>query len=343
MKIFDGHNDLLTQLMKSGKADAFATGLPGHIDANKLQTGGMVGGFFAMWVPSEGDLAALTAEMRKDAYDLPLPPPIPQKEALDVALTQAAILRSLHTAGHVTVSTSVMQIKDCADAERIAAILHLEGAEPIDAEFTALDQLYELGLRSLGPVWSRSTMFAEGVPFRYPSSPDTGPGLTPLGIELVERCMARGSSIGLSQRTEAGVWDGVNPSTAPIVAPQSNAHAICPHSRNLTDDQLRAIGESGGVVGLNFATAMLRTDGKMLPECELDIALIHLDHMLNCAGTDSVALGSDFDGAIVPAAIGDAAGLPHLVAAMDRHGYSTPLIEKICFGSWMRVLEATWR
>jgi len=101
------------------------------------------------------------------------------------------------------------------------------------------------------------------------------------------------------------------------------------------------VGASGGVVGLNFATAMLRPDGKMLPETPLEILLAHLDHMIAQAGEDCVALGSDFDGAVVPEAIGDAAGLPRLVAAMERHGYPAGRIEKLCLENWMRVLDAT--
>ena len=342
MRVFDGHNDLLTQLFNTGNKDRFASGLPGHIDKPKLAAGGMVGGFFAIWVPSRGDLAALTAEMRKDTYDLPLPAQIPFDEAKEIALTEAETLVALQDAGHLTICTTTAQIRSCAETSKTAAILHLEGAEPIDPEFTMLDTLYDMGLRSLGPVWSRTTIFGTGVPFRFPSSPDTGPGLTAAGVELVARCNAKGILIDLSHITETGFWDVVKTSTAPIVATHSNAHALCPHSRNLTDAQLKAVGETGGVAGLNFATAMLRPDGKMLPEVGWEVMLAHLDHMMAKAGAESIALGSDFDGAVVPAGIQDASGLQNLVAAMERHGYDAALIEKICFENWMRVLDATW-
>lgn len=342
MNIFDGHNDLLTQFLKRDGSDGFDTGLPGHIDAPKMRAGGMVGGFFAIWVPSSGDLAALTAEMRKDRYDLPLPPPIDRSRAVKIALTQAGYLSALEAAGHLKICTSTADIRKSVREGIPAAILHLEGAEPIDPDFIMLERLFEKGLRSLGPVWSRPTQFASGVPFRFPSSPDTGPGLTPSGTLLIERCNAMGIAIDLSHITEAGFWDVARISKDPLIATHSNAHALCPHSRNLTDDQLAAIGDTGGVAGLNFATAMLRADGKMLPEVGLEVMLAHLNHMMAKAGSDSVALGSDFDGAVVPAAIQDASGLPHLVAAMERHGYDAGLIEKICFENWMRVLDATW-
>lgn len=342
MPIFDGHNDLLTKLLKSGDTDKFASGLTGHLDLPKMQKGGMVGGFFAIWVPSREDLANLTAQMRQTSYDLPLPPRIELEEAQDIALAEAAVLVALQEAGWLSICTTTDQIRSCVSKGQIAAILHLEGCEPIGPEFTMLDRLYDMGLRSLGPVWSRPTRFGAGVPFRFPSGPDTGPGLTADGFRLIEHCNARGLVIDLSHITEAGFWDVAKTTQAPLVATHSNAHAICPYSRNLADEQLKALGESGGVVGLNFATAMLRPDGKMLPEVGFDIMLAHLDHMMAKAGSDSIAIGSDFDGAIVPALIGNASGLPHLVRAMEWHGYDAVLIEKITFENWMRVLDATW-
>lgn len=342
MHIFDGHNDLLTQLIKADGEGDFAAGLPGHIDGPKLSQGGMCGGFFAVWVPSSGDLDLLTAEMRKDSYDLPLPRQIPTEDAQAIALKEVALLRGLEQENHLKICTTTADIRTCKEAGIVSAILHLEGAEPIDTDFVMLDHLFDLGMRSLGPVWSRPTLFGEGVPFRFPSSPDTGGGLTALGFELIGRCNSKGILVDLSHITEAGFWDVAKASTAPLVATHSNAHALCPHSRNLTDEQLAALGDSGGVVGLNYATAMLRPDGKMLPEVGFDVMLAHLDHMMAKAGAESVALGSDFDGAVVPALIGDAGGLKRLVDAMDRHGYDAALIEKVCFENWMRVLDATW-
>ena len=89
----------------------------------------------------------------------------------------------------------------------LAAVMHIEGAEGIDADFQALDVLYAAGLRSIGPVWSRPNIFGHGVPFRFPSSPDTGPGLTDLGKELVRCCNARRIIIDLSHMNEQGFWD----------------------------------------------------------------------------------------------------------------------------------------
>src|SRR5690606_476421 len=115
---------------------------------------------------------------------------------------------------------------------------------------------------SLGPVWSRDNAFAHGVPFAYPSSPDTGPGLTDAGKELVRACNRMGILIDLSHMTEKGFFDVARVSDQPLVATHSNVHAITPSARNLTDRQLDAVRDSKGVVGLNYAVSFLREDGQ---------------------------------------------------------------------------------
>lgn len=266
-----------------------------------------------------------------------------QSHALEAARTQIGYLKALEETGSLAICTSVQMIEQCLADGQVAAILHMEGAEAIDPDFAVLDEFHALGLRSLGPVWSRPTIFAHGVPFRFPSTPDTGEGLSDHGRRLVSRCNQLGVLIDLSHLNEAGFWDVAKLSDAPLVATHSNVHALCPHTRNLTDRQLDAIAESDGMVGLNFAAAMLRADGQMRSDIPLSTMLEHLDHMINRMGEDRVGLGSDFDGAVVPAPIGDVAGLPALVAAMRNHGYDEALIAKLCRGNWMRVLALTWK
>jgi membrane dipeptidase len=148
--------------------------------------------------------------------------------------------------------------------------------------------------------------------------------------------------IDLSHLNEAGFWDVVRNSNAPLVATHSNAHAITEHSRNLTDDQLRAIADSDGMVGLNFAAAFLRHDGKMLSNVPLSQMLKHIDHLINILGEDRVGFGSDYDGAVVPEELSDVSALPKLRHAMKEHGYGEILIKKLCHSNWLRVLEKTW-
>lgn len=347
--VFDGHNDVLLRLYLKGGADPEAAFLEGngtgHLDLPRAIAGGFAGGLFAVFVPSPDKGVDTDALMRQPQYDVPAPDTFGCEAALSATLAMAAILFRIEkrSGGRLTVCRSAGGIRDAVVAGSLAAVLHIEGAEAIDPDFRNLEVLFQAGLRSLGPVWSRANIFGHGVPFRFPSTPDTGPGLTDLGKELVRACNRLGVMVDLSHITEKGFWDVAELSDAPLVASHSNAHAITPHARNLTDRQLDAIRERGGLVGVNYAAAFLRPDGRMNPDTPLDVVLRHVDHLVEKLGIDGVGLGSDFDGATVPREIGDAAGLPHLVTALRQHGYDAGEIEKICFGNWLSVLERTWK
>jgi membrane dipeptidase len=345
--VFDGHNDVLLRLMRrpGGEPErAFLEGDGmGHLDQPRMRAGGLAGGFFAIFVPS-GDGPGADEMMSQAAYDVPLPTRVPLSGAQAVTLRMAALLLRIErlSRGAVKICRSAADLQESIASGVLATVLHIEGAEAIDPDFYMLDVLHAAGLRSLGPVWSRSNIFGHGVPFRYPSSPDVGPGLTEAGRSLVRACNRLKIMVDLSHLNEAGFWDVAGLTDAPLVATHSNAHAICPHSRNLTDRQLSAIRESRGMVGLNFATAFIRPDGRRNADTHLEIMIRHLDHLIEHVGVDGVGFGSDFDGATVPAAIGDARGLPRLLEAMQRHGYDEATIRKIAFENWIDVLQRTW-
>ncbi|MGO4573094.1 dipeptidase [Microvirga sp. 2TAF3] len=347
MPIFDGHNDVLLRLMR-GKLEperAFLDGDNiGHLDWPRMKEGGFAGGFFAVYVPSEGGSLDIDDLMTKPQYDIPLPEPLTLAPSQQVTVHMAALLLRIERAskGEVKVCRTAADIRECLKTGSLAAILHIEGAEGIDPDLYMLDVLYGSGLRSIGPVWSRSNIFGHGVPFRYPSSPDTGPGLTERGRELIKACNRLKIMIDLSHLNEKGFWDVAKMSDAPLVATHSNVHAISPHSRNLTDKQLAAIRESGGMVGVNFATSFIRPDGQRSEDTSLDEMIRHMDHLIEHVGVDGVGFGSDFDGATIPAEIGDARGLPRLVEAMRKHGYDEVTLRKLCYENWVNVLERTW-
>jgi membrane dipeptidase len=347
--IFDGHNDALLRLYRRGGADGPQTFLDGeekgHLDLPKAIEGGFAGGLFAVFVPSSkpGSANAGAAFSNAEA-DLAMAPSVDLASAQSVAFRMVSLLVRIEreSQGRVRVCHDVSEIQQCMNDGVLAAVLHIEGAEAIDVNFEVLDVLYAAGLRSLGPVWSRPNAFGHGVPFTFPSSPDTGPGLTDLGKQLVRRCNRLRILIDLSHLNERGFWEVANLSDAPLVATHSNAHALSPHSRNLTDHQLAAIRDSGGIVGANFATAFLRPDGARDAETSIELVVDHIEHMLERIGADGVGLGSDFDGAKMPSGLGSAAGLQNLVAAMRARGFDQPLIEKVCFKNWLRVLGQTW-
>ena len=189
-------------------------------------------------------------------------------------------------------------------------------------------------------MWSRPNAFGEGVPFGFPASPDTGPGLTAAGRRLVRRATSWACSSTCAPE-RAGFFDVAAISDAPLVASHSGAWAVCPCTRNVTDAQLDAIGASGGLLGVVFDATM--TTGRYDAEIGLGPILDHVDHVAGRIGIDHVALGSDFDGCLVPSALRDAAGLPRLLDGLAARGYDDEALAKIAHGNWARVLRETWQ
>ncbi len=345
--VFDGHNDLLYRLNAApDRRDAIWDGTDGqgHLDLPRMKAGGFAGGFFAVYVPSPHGVDApdFLSRMDNPPYDFPLDPLIDHAAAQPVALAQIGHLKWLERSGALAICTTTADIRSAMASGTISAILHFEGAEAIDPGLDALHSFHAAGLRSLGPVWSRPTIFGHGVPFRYPATGDTGPGLTDAGKRLVAECNALRIMLDLSHLNQAGFDDVAALSAAPLVATHSNAHALCPSSRNLTDRQLGQIRDSGGLVGLNFATCFLRPDGRESPDMTLDPMVRHLDHLIGILGEDHVGFGSDFDGATMPKDIKDVAGLPVLMAALATHGYSDALLHKLAHRNWLALLDRTW-
>jgi membrane dipeptidase len=221
--------------------------------------------------------------------------------------------------------------------------MHFEGAECIEPDLSNLATYYDMGLRSLGLTWSRPNAFAYGVPFGFPHSPDTGPGLTESGKELVSECNRLGIMLDLSHLNEKGFWYVAELSTAPLVATHSGVHELCPSTRNLTDEQLKAVGESGGIVGINFHKGFLRADGDGQAETSLTEIVNHLNYAVEQIGIDHLALGSDFDGAKMPDDLGDVSGLTRLLDALRAAGYDETALKKIAHKNWQRLLAETWK
>jgi membrane dipeptidase len=222
------------------------------------------------------------------------------------------------------------------------AALHMEGADALDADLDALHVLHRAGLRSLGLVWGRPNAFAEGVAARFNGSPDTGPGLTEAGRELVRACNDLRIMIDVSHLNERGFWDVAETTDAPLVATHSNAHALCPSTRNLTDPQLDAIAAFDGIIGLNFGVHFLREDGAEDTDTPLEVMVRQIDYLVERAGIERVGFGSDFDGISVSREMGDVSGLPRLMSALRDRGYDDQALRKLAHENWLRVLRKTW-
>jgi membrane dipeptidase len=347
LPILDGHNDTLLELHLADPPNDysfFVRNERGHIDLPRAREGGLGGGFFAIFTPAKPEPPDLTAtDPSTTAALAPIPVELAYAQQFTLAMAARLFRLEAEANGEVKVVRTVNELLACLNQGVLAVIFHIEGAEAIDANLDMLYVLYQAGLRSLGIVWSRPNIFGYGVPFRFPGPPDSGPGLTQVGRDLVRESNRLGIMIDLSHLNEKGFWDVASLSTAPLVASHSGVHALCPSPRNLTDKQLDAIKESGGLVGVNFHVGFLRTDGQPNVDTPLTEIVKHINYMVERMGIEHVALGSDFDGARMPKELGDVAGLPKLMAALQESGYDQIALRKIAFENWVRVLEQTWR
>ncbi|MGA7586637.1 MAG: dipeptidase [Rouxiella badensis] len=359
--VFDGHNDVLLQLWLNHRQNpqhAFLEGPAcGQMDLARCREAGFAGGLFAAYVPSP-KLPDLTEEASivpgsgidtrfllegtNKHPDFSATPDF--NSARDVTIGMMAFLLRIEkaSAGAVKICRSAKEIRESIQNQSLAVVMHIEGAEAIDPDLYLLDVFYAMGLRSIGPVWSRPNIFGHGVPFKFPSSPDLGPGLTELGIKLVKACNQKRIMVDLSHLDEKGFWQVAKHSDAPLVASHSNAHALSAQSRNLTDKQLEAIKESGGFVGVNFGMSFLREDGQKSPDASVLDMVRHVDYLVEKLGEDKVGFGSDFDGVTLTPDMVDVRGLRKFEAALRKAGYNTSLLEKICHKNWISVLERTW-
>jgi membrane dipeptidase len=339
----DGHNDVLLALhLSDGGAEAFAARPFGHLDLERARASGFAAGFFAVFVTPEDDeeRAAALAPRQSAPYAQPLAGPVGLERSASEADAMIELLQAIEGA---VVARDVADVEAALAGGPLATILHFEGAEPIDPELEALPAFYERGLRSLGPVWSRPNDFAEGVAFRFPSTPDTGPGLTDAGRRLVRACNERGIVVDLAHLNERGFWDVAEISNAPLVASHSNAHALSANSRNLLDAQLDEIGRSRGIVGITFHAGMLGAEGGIDTELPLERVVDQVEYVATRIGIDHVGFGSDFDGAVVPDSVKDVTVLPRLAEALRERGYSDEEVAKLAHANWLRVLRETWR
>ena len=346
--IIDGHNDTILELYNNGAGGSrsfFEESANGHIDLPRARKGGLGGGFFALYTPASAGVADPADTSNADAQTSPRMGPVDHAAALDYTMGMAALLFQLERQadGELAIVRTADELERCLADGTLAVIFHIEGAEAIDTKLNVLEVLYQAGLRSLGITWSRSNDFGHGVPFAFPSSPDTGPGLTDAGKALVRACEELGILVDLSHLNEKGFWDVASISGNPLVATHSCAHAISQSSRNLTDAQLDAVRDSDGIVGVNYHVGFLRQDGEVNSDTPLNTIVQHVDYMVERMGIDHVGLGSDFDGATMPEELRDVAGLPKLMAALAEAGYDETALRKIAYENWVRVLRATWK
>lgn len=352
MKVFDGHNDTLTHLYRlpTGQEQAFfEESDSGHIDLPRAKKGKLAGGLFAIFTrppldsPESDPMHGLT--FTDGGYEVSprsALEPSYAKTYTDAVINFAYQLEAA-SKGAMKITRTATEIEQCFREDSLAMVLAIEGAEAIQADLSNLEHYYQRGVRSLGLVWSRPNAFGEGVPFRFPHSPDTGAGLTERGKALVKACNEFGIVIDLAHLNEAGFREVAALSAAPLVVTHADVYAICPSTRNLTDAQIDAVAASGGVIGINFEPANTHPQASIGQTVPLTQITQHIDYIVQRAGIDTVAFGSDFDGADMPDALKDVTGLPKLIDQLQAQGYDEAALEKMAYKNWLRVFKSTWK
>lgn len=213
--------------------------------------------------------------------------------------------------------------------------LALEGAQALAADPDAIGPWVQRGVRLVGLAHGSDNDLAGSATGKRRK------GFSEKGKKLARKAIEAGAALDVSHLSDASFDDAAALSKelgVPIVATHSNARAVCKHPRNLTDAQLKAIGASGGVAGLNLHAPYLSTE----PDPGIEQVIAQLDHMIKMAGEDSVAIGSDYDGGITPPReLPDAASFPRLARALRKRGYSEERVRKIFSGNALRVLQFT--
>lgn len=226
---------------------------------------------------------------------------------------------------------SASDIKTALESDKIPAILSIEGGEALEGDINALWMFYQLGVRVMTLTWNYANEICDGV------FESRGGGLSDFGKEVVREMNKLGMIIDVSHLSEKGFWDVYELSTAPFIASHSNAKAVCGHCRNLSDEQIKAIIERKGFIGINFYSAFL-TDSE---KCSSDDILRHIDYILNLGGENVLGFGSDFDGVDnnLPEDVRTAQDMPVILNKMLQRGYSEELINNVTCNNFLRVIS----
>jgi membrane dipeptidase len=310
--VFDAHCDTLLAVLagERGLGERFPEG---HIDLPRLLDGGVTAQVFALFI--------------EDKY-------LPAGAAKQTLRLLDTLYRAFADhAGQLMLALKAKDIKQAKEEHKVAAVIGFEGAEALEGDLALLRVFYRLGLRLLTIAWSRRNQAADGV-----AEARTGGGLTNFGWQLVEECNKLGIIVDISHLAPAGVSDVLEATTAPIIASHSNAHALCPHARNLTDKQLAGVARTGGVVGVTFVPAFIHEDEQ---QASLDGLVDHIDHIVDVAGIDHVGLGSDFDGfgPAVPQGLEDVTCMPGITAQLLKRGYTADGARKVLGLNFLRVFR----
>ena len=353
--VVDTHNDAVTACIeKKVSLDQDLRGI-NHSDLKRFKEGGLDYQLFSIWC--DGD--------KKNPYAWAMR----EMDTLDAVAAR--------NPDKMVVAKNWAQIQKALKEGKLVAQYGVEGGHMIEDDINKLDTFYKRGVRYMTLTWNNSPSWASSHTDEK-NAKYTGPrGLTSFGKQIIQRMNQLGMIVDISHVGEATFWDAIKTTTKPVIASHSNAYTICPVTRNLKDDQIKAVGKNGGVIHLNFFSAFVDStfQAKNMAfrrkhKTELDALLAtgiqqeyaqstlaekykeetdtnkpdiealmkHLDHIVKLIGVDHVGLGSDFDGIdSAPKQLKTVVDYPEFTKALIQRGYSDTDIEKILGGNFLRV------
>lgn len=308
MIIVDAHCDTITKIMEKGtqlrKNDC-------HVDIDRLKAKGNYVQFFAAFI----DPAYCQGYALKRALQI-----------IDEFYRQIEVNKD-----DIMICCNYNDIEEAVKANKIAAVLSIEGGEALQGDLGVLRMLYRLGVRSICLTWNHRNEIADGV-----KDESSGGGLTPFGREVVKEMNRLGMLIDLSHISKTGFWDVLECTSAPVIVSHSNAQRLCAHRRNLTDKQIMAVKDNGGVIGINLYPEFLNNS----KEATIKDIINHIEYIASLAGPDHIGLGADFDGVDgLPAGINGVQDIEKIFNELAKLNYSSENIEKFAGKNFLRVIQ----
>ncbi len=320
MRIIDFHCDTMGERIARSEGKVGLRSNDCHISLEKMLKGEGLAQFFAIWIPLQDTAEKLGVTMQPYEY---------------FNFVYGKYLEELEKNKDILAPAFCLDdIKANREKGLLSSILSIEDSVPLEGKIERVDEFYNKGVRLMSLTWNYENSVA------YPTSEDPEimkKGLKPFGFEAIARMNELGMIIDVSHLNDAGIFDVLEHSKKPIVASHSNARGLCNHRRNLTDEMLKLLGEKGGLTGLNYCAPFMSEEAAKNNMTTCDDIVRHALYIKNKAGIDAVAFGSDFDGIGNNLDFGDYAGMPKVIAALEKH-FTADEIEKICWKNAYRVI-----
>lgn len=308
MIVVDAHCDTITTIMETGEQ---LCENKSHIDLKRLKQYDNYVQFFAAFIsPEHAKMGALCRTI----------------DIIDRLYKEIE-----NNKDDIMLCCNYNDIMAATQANKIAAVLTIEGGDALEGSLSALRMVYKLGVRAITLTWNYRNQIADGV-----ADAITGGGLTPFGKNVVAEMNRLGMLVDVSHLSEAGFWDVINTTKMPIIASHSNAKKICKHRRNLTDEQLLALKKNGGVTGINLCPDFIKNDGK----ASIKDVIEHIEYIVALTGEDTLGLGADFDGIdSTPLGLEGVECINNLLNELLKLNYSENLVNKIAGQNFLRVIK----